>query len=105
MLTCVARIVSHSQRVSIIIRVHREKAYSKGAVLGVCCAIFKVLQVDSELVVPLDGQGMDLLQPCRGKERDTNQNSPLQSTTIVLSKQFKAISAASQRRTFSGNKM
>lgn len=62
-ITCIAGIVADSQRISIIIRVHREEAYSKGTVLGICCAIFKVLQVDTQLIVPLDGQGMDLLQP------------------------------------------
>lgn len=45
--TCIAWIVSHSQRVSVIIGVHREEAHSEGAILGVRCVIFKVLQVDT----------------------------------------------------------
>lgn len=66
--TCAARVVAHSQRVSVVIRVHGEQADSEGAVLGVRSAVFKVFQVDAELVVALDGQGVDLLQPCSKRE-------------------------------------
>lgn len=72
---CCAGIVSYSQRVSIIIRVHWEKAYSKGTILGIRGAVFKVFQVDPQLIVSLDGQGMDLLQPCERREWDTEEKS------------------------------
>lgn len=71
--TGVARIVSDRQRVSIIIRVHREETHTEGAVMGVRCAIFKVLQVDAQLIVSLDGEGMNLLQPCRGEKKTNKQ--------------------------------
>lgn len=62
--TCAARVVAHGQGVSVVVGVHGEEADSEGAVLGVRRAIFKVLQVDAQLVVALNGQGVDLLQPC-----------------------------------------
>lgn len=83
--TCIARVVSHSQRVSVIIRVHGEEAHSEGAVLGIRGAVLKVLQVDAQLVVPLDGQGVDLLQACGG-EKEQDPNNPLRASSIVLGK-------------------
>lgn len=65
--TCVAGVVAHGQRISVIVWVHREEAHSEGSILGISGAVFKVLQVDAQLVVALDGEGMDLLQPCRGR--------------------------------------
>lgn len=67
MRTCVARIVSHGQRVSVVVRVHREEPHPEGSVLGVRGAVLKVLQVDAELVVALDGESVDLLESCVGK--------------------------------------
>lgn len=66
--TCAASVVAHSQRVSVVVRVHGEEADSEGAILGVRSAVFKVFQVDAELVVALDGQGVDLLQPCSRRQ-------------------------------------
>lgn len=73
--TCAARVVAHSQRVSVVVRVHREEADSEGAVLGVRGAVFKVFQVDAELVVALDGQGVDLLQPCSRRQTNKQRES------------------------------
>lgn len=64
--TCVARIISHSQRVAIIIGVHREEPHSEGSVLGIRSAVFKIFQVNAKLIVALDGQSMDLLESCAG---------------------------------------
>lgn len=84
--TRVARVVSHSQRVPVIIGVHGEEAHSKGTVLGVRGAIFKVLQVDTQLVAPLDGQGVDLLQPCRRRQTQTTvTKTPLTFTGTIQS--------------------
>lgn len=66
--TCAAGVVAHGQGVSVVVGVHGEEADSEGAVLGVRRAVLKVLQVDAQLVVALDGQGVDLLQPCRGRQ-------------------------------------
>lgn len=68
--TCAAGVVAHGQRVSVVVGVHGEEADSEGAVLGVRRAVFKVLQVDAQLVVALDGQGVDLLQPCSRKQTE-----------------------------------
>lgn len=66
--TCAAGVVAHGQRVAVVVGVHGEEADSEGAVLGVRRAVFKVLQVDAQLVVALDGQGVDLLQACSGRQ-------------------------------------
>lgn len=73
--TCAARVVAHRQRVPVVVRVHGEEADSEGAVLGVRGAVFKVLQVDAELVVALDGQGVDLLQPCSRRQTNKRRES------------------------------
>lgn len=85
---CCAGIVSHSQRVSIIIRVHGEKADSKGTILGIRSAVFKVFQVDPQLIVSLDGQGMDLLQPCNRRERDRDEKSMTKVLPLLSAHHF-----------------
>lgn len=60
-----ARIVSHGQRVAVVIGVHRKKPHAEGSVLGVDSAVFKVFQIDAKFIVALDREGMDLLKSCR----------------------------------------
>lgn len=74
--TCGARVFRDSERVSIFIRVHGEEAHPEGGVLGEGRAVLKVLQVDAQLVVGLDGECVDPLHACQGKE---HQSEPLLS--------------------------
>ena len=57
-----ARVVGYAQWVAILVRVDREQTHSKGSVLREGSAVLKVLQVDPQLVVSLNGQSVDPLQ-------------------------------------------
>lgn len=81
--TCAAGVVAHGQRVAVVVGVHGEEADPEGAVLGVRRAVFKVLQVDAQLVVALDGQGVDLLQPCSRRQTERRrQEGRVWSSTL-----------------------
>lgn len=56
-----SRVVCNAQRVAVLIRVNREQSHAKGSILGEGSAVLKVLQVDPQLIISLNGQSMNPL--------------------------------------------
>lgn len=66
--TCSARVVSHGERVPVLLRVHGEQAHAKASVAGVGRAVVEVFQVNVEFVGGLRGQGVEPPEPWGGGE-------------------------------------
>lgn len=65
--TCSARVVGHSERVPVLLGVHREQAHAEVPVASIGCAIVEVLQVHMQLVGCLCGQCMEPFEPWVGE--------------------------------------